>query len=315
MRTLMIAIWLVALPCAAAAQDGEIAGTVSDDTGGVLPGVTVEASSDALPTGPRVTVTDTGRPLRPHGVGRRQLCRHVQPARLRAGAARRGADVRSPRDARCRPARWRPLRGGDRLRDRHRHRGARHQHASTRSPWSAREVLQQQGATQLVDLFRSLNVSHGVVGERNSWYNSNQPATLTENVANVNLRGLGASRTLVLINGRRHVPVPARLIGGRFVDVNTIPAIAIGRLEVLKEGAAATYGSDAVGGVANFVTRNDFRGFEFNVTHDWFSGAGGYDSLRHLGRSDRIVEGRARGRAGRSPGAADGRTARGRWAA
>ena len=59
-----------------------------------------------------------------------------------------------------------------------------------------------------------------LIGERNSWYNSNQPATLTENVANVNLRGLGASRTLVLLNGRRHVPVPARLIGGRFVDVS-----------------------------------------------------------------------------------------------
>ena len=74
----------------------------------------------------------------------------------------------------------------------------------------SRETIQQQGATQLVDLFKNLSVSHGVVGERNSWYNSNQPSTLTENVANVNLRGLGASRTLVLINGRRHVPVPRR---------------------------------------------------------------------------------------------------------
>ena len=138
----------------------------------------------------------------------------------------------------------------------------------------SRETMVQQGSTQLVDLFKNLSVSHGVIGERNSWYNSNQPATLTENVANVNLRGLGASRTLVLLNGRRHVPVPARLIGGRFVDVNTIPAIAVGRLEVLKEGAAATYGSDAVGGVANFVTRSDFRGFELNVSHDYFDSAG-----------------------------------------
>ena len=138
----------------------------------------------------------------------------------------------------------------------------------------SRETLEQQGATQLVDLFKNLSVSHGVVGERNSWYNSNQPATLTENVANVNLRGLGASRTLVLLNGRRLVPFPARLIGGRFVDVNTIPAIAVGRLEVLKEGAAATYGSDAVGGVANFVTRHDFRGVELNVSHDYFDRAG-----------------------------------------
>ena len=138
----------------------------------------------------------------------------------------------------------------------------------------SRDTIEQQGSTQLVDLFKNLSVSHGVIGERSSWYNSNQPSTLTENVANVNLRGLGASRTLVLINSRRHVPVPARLIGGRFVDVNTIPAIAVGRLEVLKEGAAATYGSDAVGGVANFVTRSDFRGLELNVSHDYFDSAG-----------------------------------------
>ena len=69
----------------------------------------------------------------------------------------------------------------------------------------SRETMEQQGSTQLVDLFKNLSVSHGVIGERNSWYNSNQPATLTENVANVNLRGFGASRTLVLFNGRRHV--------------------------------------------------------------------------------------------------------------
>ena len=273
MKKILVAVWLLAVPCVAAAQDGEISGTVADDTGGVLPGVTVEASADALPAGPRVAVTDAdGRyALTELGAGSyvvtfslpgfERAQRDVEltaglPAMLdvdlRVGGLFEEVTVSVTGTAIAAPAINMP-------------------HAVT---VVSREVLQQQGATQLVDLFRSLNVSHGVVGERNSWYNSNQPATLTENVANVNLRGLGASRTLVLINGRRHVPVPARLIGGRFVDVNTIPAIAIGRLEVLKEGAAATYGSDAVGGVANFVTRNDFRGFEFNVTHDWFSGAG-----------------------------------------
>ena len=177
----------------------------------------------------------------------------------------------------------------------------------------SRETLEQQGSTQLVDLFRNLNVSHGVVGERNSWYNSNQPATLTETVANVNLRGLGASRTLVLINGRRHVPVPARLIGGRFVDVNTIPAIAVGRLEVLKEGASATYGSDAVGGVANFVTRGNFRGFELNAAHDYFGQRRRYHRLRHLGRPHRVIERRHLRRAGWPPGAADGRAPLDGW--
>ena len=136
-----------------------------------------------------------------------------------------------------------------------------------------REALEQQGSPLMVDLFKNLGVSHGVVGERSSWYNSSQSGTIPESVSNVNLRGLGASRTLVLINGRRQVYLPARLIGGRFVDLNAIPSIALGRLEVLKEGASAIYGSDAVGGIANFVTREDFEGFELTVSHDNFDDA------------------------------------------
>ena len=56
--------------------------------------------------------------------------------------------------------------------------------------------------------------------------------------------------------------------------MNTIPSIAIGRIEVLKEGASATCGSEAVSGVANFVTRGDVLGFELNVAHDHFEGVG-----------------------------------------
>ena len=272
MRTVLIAACVLAAPWAAAAQDGGITGTVTDNTGGVLPGVTVEAAGGGLSV-PLPAVTDgdgryalTGLPPGGYVVtftlaGFERLEREVELAAgvtatvnadLQLGGLFEEVTVAVTGTAIDAPAINMP-------------------HAVT---VVSRETLEQQGATQLVDLFRNLNVSHGVVGERNSWYNSNQPSTLTENVANVNLRGLGASRTLVLINGRRHVPVPARLIGGRFVDVNTIPAIAVGRLEVLKEGASATYGSDAVGGVANFVTRNDFRGFEMNVSHDYFDGGG-----------------------------------------
>ena len=137
-----------------------------------------------------------------------------------------------------------------------------------------RDNLADQGAPRLTDLIRNLGASHGVVGERSSWYNSGQGGAIMESVANVNLRGLGASRTLVLINGRRQVYVPTRLIGGRFVDINVVPAIALGRMEVLKEGAGAIYGSDAVGGIANFVTRHDFDGFETAASRDHFDGAG-----------------------------------------
>ncbi|MDE2724291.1 MAG: carboxypeptidase-like regulatory domain-containing protein, partial [Gemmatimonadota bacterium] len=71
-----------------------------------------------------------------------------------------------------------------------------------------REKMAEQGSPQAVDFFKNLGASHGVIGERNSWYNAGQAATLPENIANVNLRGLGASRTLVLFNGRRRVYVP-----------------------------------------------------------------------------------------------------------
>ena len=137
-----------------------------------------------------------------------------------------------------------------------------------------REKMAEQGSPQAVDFFKNLGASHGVIGERSSWYNAGQAATLTESIANVNLRGLGASRTLVLINSRRQTYVPARLIGGRFVDVNVIPSIALDRIEVLKEGASAIYGSDAVAGVANFLTRSDFEGFEVSGAHEYFEGAG-----------------------------------------
>ncbi len=135
-----------------------------------------------------------------------------------------------------------------------------------------RDKLELQGLPSMVDLFKNLSASHGIIGENSSWYGTGQ--NLAESVSNVNLRGLGASRTLVLINGRRQVYVPARLVSGRFVDVNTIPQVAIDRIDVLKEGAAAIYGSDAMGGVVNFHTRKDFDGFELSASHDSFENAG-----------------------------------------
>ena len=163
-----------------------------------------------------------------------------------------------------------------------------------------REKMAEQGSPQAVDFFKNLSASHGVIGERSSWYNANQAATLSESIANVNLRGLGASRTLVLINNRRQTYVPARLIGGRFVDVNVIPAIAVDRVEVLKEGASAIYGSDAVTGVANFLTRHDFEGFEVSAAHDYFAGAGDTNAGAiwggKLGRAHAVVAAEWRGR-------------------
>ncbi len=79
-----------------------------------------------------------------------------------------------------------------------------------------------------------------------------------------NLRGIGTSSTLVLLNGRRmaNFASPGDDSG---VDLNNIPAAAIARVEVLMDGASALYGTDAIGGVINFITRKDFRGIEANV--------------------------------------------------
>ncbi|MHA6722786.1 TonB-dependent receptor domain-containing protein [Sphingomonas sp. RS2018] len=79
----------------------------------------------------------------------------------------------------------------------------------------------------------------------------------TNGLSAANLRGQGAAATLVLLNGRR---VAAHGLTGGAVDVNQIPFAAIERVEVLKDGASAIYGTDAVGGVINFITRKDYEG-------------------------------------------------------
>jgi outer membrane receptor protein involved in Fe transport len=82
----------------------------------------------------------------------------------------------------------------------------------------------------------------------------------------VSLRGLGSPRTLVLLNGRRMVA--SGLGANASVDLSTIPTAIVKRVEVLKDGASAIYGSDAIGGVVNIITRDDFEGFEFNTSYD-----------------------------------------------
>ena len=136
-----------------------------------------------------------------------------------------------------------------------------------------RDTMEAQGSLSMVDLFRNFSGNMAGIGEQTSWSNG-PPHTIASTVTSINLRGLGASRTLVLINGRRQVPVPARLPGGRFVDVNTLPSIAIGRIDILKEGASAVYGSDAMAGVANILTRGDHVGFEMAASHEIFDGGG-----------------------------------------
>jgi outer membrane receptor protein involved in Fe transport len=88
----------------------------------------------------------------------------------------------------------------------------------------------------------------------------------------INLRGLGSEATLVLINGHRVAPSN---IYGNFVDVSMIPVTAVERIDVLSDSASAIYGSDAVGGVINFVLRKDFEGAETRLRYGATSSGGG----------------------------------------
>ncbi len=81
----------------------------------------------------------------------------------------------------------------------------------------------------------------------------------------INLRSLGVQRTLVLINGRR--VVPAGLGASAGVDLNTVPTEAVERVEVLKDGASAVYGSDAIAGVVNIITRKRYQGTELGAQY------------------------------------------------
>src|SRR5690606_12942955 len=136
--------------------------------------------------------------------------------------------------------------------------------------------LQKQGSPSTVELMKQLPVSNGVLGDTNQF---DARAQGSEGAATVNLRGLGASRTLVLFNGRRLAPAP---IGAGAPDINLLPTAAIGRIEVLKDGAAATYGSDAIGGVVNFITRRNFEGLELNGYYEHIDGSDGGDYGGHI---------------------------------
>ncbi|MFS2017692.1 TonB-dependent receptor [Massilia sp. CT11-108] len=90
----------------------------------------------------------------------------------------------------------------------------------------------------------------------------------------ISLRGLGAASTLVLLNGRRMAPYGLADDGQKqFTDLNVIPTDAVERVEVLKDGASAIYGSDAIAGVVNIILRRDFQGntvrFSRGATNDW----------------------------------------------
>ena len=125
-----------------------------------------------------------------------------------------------------------------------------------------REYIDNSGYLNLNQLLEKIPATgNGTFSTRGN----NQDSTANGSAA-VSLRGLGADATLVLVNGRRvAIGSFAESVTTNFVDINSIPVAAIERVEILKDGASAVYGSDAVAGVVNIVLRNNFEGLEFTV--------------------------------------------------
>ena len=124
--------------------------------------------------------------------------------------------------------------------------------------------LRDQAAKDMRDLVGLLPISNGA--ENNS---DNLTQNFTVGTANVNLRGLGVASTLVLLNGKRQVRSAVQTDdGASFVDLAAlVPLLAVERVEILKDGASAIYGADAVAGVVNFITRRGFDGAQLQAEY------------------------------------------------
>ena len=118
-----------------------------------------------------------------------------------------------------------------------------------------REQIERMGANTLGEFFRYLPQALGPVSE----------TAQTSNFGGsfgINLRGIGIDNTLTLLNGKRVSAYARNGSAEPFVDINAIPVNAIDRVEILKDGASAIYGADAVAGVVNVILRRDFAGLE-----------------------------------------------------
>jgi iron complex outermembrane receptor protein len=134
-----------------------------------------------------------------------------------------------------------------------------------------REQIEKSGATNVEGLLQRVSASTALLSDTTQ---GTGYAT-----SNANMRGLGANSTLVLLNGRRLANHPFGTIGGTVaVDLNSIPFAAIERVEVLRDGASAVYGTDAVGGVINFITRRDYNSGELTIHYG--------DTTKHIGGTE-----------------------------
>lgn len=130
------------------------------------------------------------------------------------------------------------------------------------------EDLSKAGISSPLEFIKQLPSVGAVLGDSNQFSTASQGF---QGNGSINLRGLGPTRTLVLFNGRRTIQAP----GDGFTDTNLVPFFALSQIEILKDGAAATYGSDAIAGVANFITRRDFTGAVVQGDYEAIKGSNG----------------------------------------
>lgn len=129
-----------------------------------------------------------------------------------------------------------------------------------------REDLERTGETNIADILQQLTTGGSALNTRlNSSGNFGFPpsgAGVGAGAAAVNLRHLGAQRTLVLVNGLRWINESSASGVSSIVDLNTIPLAIVERIEILEDGASAVYGTDAIGGVVNIILRDEMNGGE-----------------------------------------------------
>lgn len=137
-----------------------------------------------------------------------------------------------------------------------------------------KEEIARTGATSTEQLLQSISAVSGQGGINNATGAGNS----TFGFSSISLRGLGEDRTLVLVNGRRLAAFAGG--NGAAININAIPLAAIEKVEILKEGASAIYGSDAIGGVVNFILAKDYKGVELSATVGQPTRSGGGKSQR-----------------------------------
>ena len=130
------------------------------------------------------------------------------------------------------------------------------------------EEIQNMGRPSNLDLVKLMSESGGVAGE------NNRANFYPIGAATINLRSLGSRFTTVVFNGRRF-PEQFSVNTGRFNNITWIPNAAVGSVETLKAGGAATYGADAIAGVVNYVTRKGFEGLELNGDYRYIDDSDG----------------------------------------